>query len=56
MIRFINSWGQDKVLWGSDFPLVKHPEALKQVDELKLKDAAREKLLWKNAEKVFKYR
>jgi len=55
MVRFINSWGQDKVLWGSDFPLVKHDEALKQVEELNLKEAAKEKLLWKNAEKIFKY-
>lgn len=55
MVKFINSWGQDKVLWGSDFPLIKHPEALKQVEELGLREAAKEKLLWKNAEKVFPY-
>ncbi|AEJ12958.1 amidohydrolase 2 [Pseudomonas putida S16] len=55
MVKFINSWGQDKVLWGSDFPLVKHDEALQQVEELGLKEAAKEKLLWKNAEKIFKY-
>jgi uncharacterized protein len=55
MVKFINSWGQDKVLWGSDFPLVKHPESLKQVEELNLREAAKEKLLWKNAEKIFPY-
>lgn len=55
LVRFINSWGQDKVLWGSDFPLVKHTEALQQVEELNLRDAAKEKLLWRNAEKVFNY-
>ncbi|MGE0093070.1 MAG: amidohydrolase family protein [Alphaproteobacteria bacterium] len=55
MVRFINSWGQDKVLWGSDFPLVKHPESLKQVEELNLRESAKEKLLWKNAEKLFRY-
>ncbi|QEX20207.1 antibiotic resistance protein [Hypericibacter adhaerens] len=55
MVKFINSWGQDKVLWGSDFPLIKHPEALKQVEELGLREGAKEKLLWKNAEKVFPY-
>lgn len=55
MVRFANSWGQDKVLWGSDFPLLKHPEALKQVDDLNLREEAKEKLLWKNAEKVFRY-
>jgi predicted TIM-barrel fold metal-dependent hydrolase len=56
MVKFINSWGQDKVLWGSDFPLVKHGEALKQLDELNLREAAKEKLLWQNAEKVFPYK
>lgn len=55
MVKFINSWGQDKVLWGSDFPLVKHAEALKQLDTLNLRDQAREKLLWKNAERLFDY-
>lgn len=56
MVRFIDSWGQDKVLWGSDFPLVKHAEALQQVEELKLRPAAKEKLLWRNAEKIFMYK
>ena len=56
MVKFINSWGQDKVLWGSDFPLVKHAEALKQLDDLNLKEAAKDKLLWQNAEKVFNYK
>lgn len=55
MVHFINSWGQDKVLWGSDFPLVKHPESLQQVEALNFRDTAREKLLWRNAEKVFPY-
>ena len=56
MVKFINSWGQDKVLWGSDFPLVKHKEAFDQLDELNLKPQVLEKLLWRNAEKVFNYK
>ena len=56
MVKFINSWGQDKVLWGSDFPLVKHAEAFEQLEALDLKPQVKEKLLWKNAEKVFKYK
>jgi predicted TIM-barrel fold metal-dependent hydrolase len=55
MVHFVNSWGQDKVLWGSDFPLVKHPEALAQIDALDLRLQAKEKLLFKNAERVFNY-
>lgn len=55
MVKFINSWGQDKVMWGTDFPLLRHPESLAQVDALKLRPEAREKLLWRNAERVFPY-
>lgn len=55
MVKFINSWGQDKVLWGSDFPLLKHPEALAQVEALGLREGPKRKLLWENALKVFPY-
>lgn len=55
MIKFINSWGQDKVLWGSDFPLLKHPEVLAQLDALDLREGPKKKLLWENALKVFPY-
>jgi uncharacterized protein len=55
MVHFINSWGQDKVLWGSDFPLINHDVALGQLDALELRPAAKEKLLYGNAMKVFKY-
>jgi predicted TIM-barrel fold metal-dependent hydrolase len=55
MIKFINTWGQDKVLWGSDFPLLKHPEALTQLDALELREGPKKKLLYENAMKVFPY-
>jgi len=34
---------------------VKHAESLSQIEGLKLRPAAREKLLYKNAEKIFRY-
>jgi predicted TIM-barrel fold metal-dependent hydrolase len=55
MVRFINSWGQNKVLWGSDFPTVTHTESLAQIEALGLRQEAKEKLLYKNAEKLFRY-
>ncbi len=55
MVHFCNSWGQDKMLWGSDFPLVKHAESLAQIEGLTLRPAAKEKLLYRNAEKIFRY-
>jgi predicted TIM-barrel fold metal-dependent hydrolase len=55
MIKFINSWGQDKVVWGTDFPLISHKESLEQLDRLELRETARKKLLWANAERIFPY-
>lgn len=55
MVRFINSWGQDKVVWGTDFPLLKHKDILAQVDALELREAPLRKLLWENAKRIFRY-
>ena len=54
MVRFINSRGQDKVMWGTDYPLLGHKEALEQVEQLGLREEAKRKLLWDNAARVFK--
>ncbi|MEW6776190.1 MAG: amidohydrolase family protein [Bdellovibrionota bacterium] len=53
LVAFINSRGQDKTLYGSDHPVLLHKESLAQIDGLNLKPAAREKLLYKNAQRVF---
>jgi predicted TIM-barrel fold metal-dependent hydrolase len=54
MVRFINSRGQDKVMWGTDYPLLGHKEALEQIEQLGLKEEAKRKLLRDNAARVFK--
>lgn len=53
LIRYLNSRGQDKVLFGTDFPLLLHKEALRQVDELDLRPGPKQKLLRDNALRVF---
>lgn len=53
LVRFINSRGQDKCVWGTDYPLLLHAEALEQVDALGLKDGAKQKLLYDNAARIF---
>ena len=53
LIRFLNSRGQDKVLFGTDFPLLLHKDALQQVEELQLRPEPKKKLLRDNAIKVF---
>ncbi len=53
MVKFINSHGQDKVMWGTDFPLIDHAESLGQIDDLGLRETSKAKLLHDNAARVF---
>lgn len=53
LVHFLNSRGQGKVMWGTDYPLIQHDESLRQVDELGLKPAAKQKLLRDTAADVF---
>ncbi len=55
MVKFINSHGQDKVMWGTDFPLIDHAESLGQIDELGLRETSKAKLLHDNAARVFRF-
>lgn len=54
LVKFINSHGQDKVMWGTDYPLLKHEESLRQVDALGLRESSKEKFLYKNAARIFR--
>lgn len=54
LVQFLNSRGQGKVLWGSDFPVVTHQDSIEQVAAMQLKDSARTQLMRGAAEKVFK--
>lgn len=53
LVKFINSRGQDKVMWATDYPLIEHKESLDQVRALGLKPQAEQKLLRDNAMRVF---
>jgi predicted TIM-barrel fold metal-dependent hydrolase len=54
MVRFLDSRrGREKTMWGTDFPLVKHDEALRQIDELGIREESKRKLLTENAARVF---
>jgi predicted TIM-barrel fold metal-dependent hydrolase len=53
LVKFIDSRGQDKVMWGTDFPLIDHKESLDQIHALGLKPQAEAKLLRDNAARVF---
>jgi uncharacterized protein len=54
LVQFLNSRrGRDKVLWGTDWPLVKHDEALRQIDALGLREESKQRLIRENAARVF---
>jgi uncharacterized protein len=54
MLQFMNSRrGRDKTVWGTDYPLVRHEESMKQIAELDLKPETVKAVLNENARKVF---
>ncbi|MFN8557291.1 MAG: amidohydrolase family protein [Dehalococcoidia bacterium] len=54
LVHFINSWGQDKVIFGTGYPLVEPGKALQQINAHGLRPEAKRKLLHDNAVRVFK--
>ena len=54
LVQFLNSRGRGKVLWGTDYPVVKHGDSLQQVAALKLKPESLQALLHDAAAKVFR--
>jgi predicted TIM-barrel fold metal-dependent hydrolase len=52
LVRAADSFLQDKVLFGSDFPLLTPERWLRDFAELELKDAVRPKILKDNAVRV----
>ncbi|RMG50883.1 MAG: amidohydrolase [Acidobacteria bacterium] len=53
LVHFINTRGQDKVLFGTDWPVVDFERAIQEIDALELKESAKKKLLFENAVRVF---
>jgi uncharacterized protein len=45
--------GAEKVLFGTDYPVTKHTDALALVEMLDVEQADKERILWGNAKKVF---
>lgn len=53
LVHYMNSWGKGKVMWGTSFPLVDHGKALEEIDQLGLRDEAKDELLYGTAARVF---
>lgn len=52
-VHFINTFGQDKVLFGTDFPIIDPERAIREIDELGLRPEPKRKLLRENAIRVY---
>jgi predicted TIM-barrel fold metal-dependent hydrolase len=52
-VQFANTWGQDKCLFGTDWPVIDPVRAMAEVDELGFRPAAKEKMLRTNALRLF---
>ncbi len=53
LIKFINSRGQDKVMFGTDWPVVDFKRAMEELDKLELREGPKRKLLVENAARVY---
>lgn len=54
LLHFMNSYGQDKVLFGTNFPMLALEKCAAQARELPLKPEAKMKFLRENARRVYK--
>lgn len=51
--HFIETRGQDKVVFGTDYPVLDYPATLDQLDDLDLDESVERKLLFENARDLF---
>ena len=52
-VRFINSWGQDKVIFGTDFPVIDFGRAMKEIADHGFKPEVRQKFLRDNVLRIY---
>jgi uncharacterized protein len=52
-IHYINTYGQDKVIFGTDFPVLGFQETMRQIDELDLRPVPKQKFLRENAIRIY---
>ena len=53
-VHYANTYGKEKVLFGTDWPVIDPERAVKEVDELEFRDDAKQLLMRDNALRVFK--
>ncbi len=53
-VHYINTFGQDKVIFGTDFPVLDFERTRAEIEALNLRPEARRKLFRTNAERIYK--
>jgi len=53
-VHYINTFGQDKVIFGTDYPVLDFERTLAEIEALGLKPVALEKLLRENARRLYR--
>ena len=49
----MNAYGEDRIMFGTDFPMWEAKGELRRVEKLGLSKAAQEKLFYYNAKRIF---
>ena len=53
-VHYIKTFGQDKVMFGTDFPVLDWERTLREIEALDLSDAVKKKFFHDNAKKIYK--
>ena len=53
-VHYVNTFGQDKVLFGTDYPVLDFGRTREEIEALGLREAAKKKLLRDNALRLYK--
>ena len=53
-VHYINSYGQDKVIFGTDYPVLDFERTRREIEALGLKEGVLEKLLRENARRLYR--
>ena len=52
-VHYINTYGQNKVLFGTDFPVLQFERTIQEINDLGLRPGPRAKLLRENVLRVY---
>ncbi len=53
-MHYINTYGQNKVIFGTDFPVLQFERTVQEINDLGLRPGPRAKLLRHNVERIYR--